>query len=166
MRCEHLEPTWDRDGKECRKCGLSWHLVLKENRQNKPMTAKEARHKAEQAFLRIKRQKEAQARIDAEERERERIEAEKALEQEANARLPEAIAKIEESVEFGGTATTINYGRNGELSRAIKIKLQKLGYIVHDDDKFWDADSGDKDSGEGACDAHWSYNLVVSWEKA
>jgi ribA/ribD-fused uncharacterized protein len=30
MKCDHEEFTFSRDGKECRKCGLSWHLVEKE----------------------------------------------------------------------------------------------------------------------------------------
>ena len=33
--CEHIEATFDRDGKECKKCGLSWRLCLKQKREAK-----------------------------------------------------------------------------------------------------------------------------------
>lgn len=36
MKCEHKEKAPSRDGYECRKCGLTWRLVLEERKKTKP----------------------------------------------------------------------------------------------------------------------------------
>ena len=35
MKCKHLESTINRDGKECRACGLGWRFVIAKKRMKK-----------------------------------------------------------------------------------------------------------------------------------
>lgn len=112
-----------------------------------------------------------------EERERKRIEEEIALKKHqefqreqfnSNLKLlyyPDAIRKIAYNVEHGLKTLELEYGsNNGEVADAVSIYLRDLGYDVSCKRKFYEADSGDPDSGEGRCDSHWEYSLIVSWE--
>lgn len=129
------------------------------------MTAKEALEKsdikAKELYQeRLKREAEA-----AKEKVRKEKEAKAQFEKSVKSHLTHSLQEIEAAVNKGSKSVVLKFGGHYEMADRIQKELEKLGYTFKDEDYHVDADSGDRDSGEGRCDAHWVYNRRAVWGK-
>jgi hypothetical protein len=133
--------------------------------QTRDMTATELRRKSSANKKRLDTEYEA-----AEKRQREREEQERltGIEYETKSLKKEIKEKIEEAVESGKFSASVNSGyyRSYLASyEAVAEYYRKKGFTAKVDRNWYEADSGDKDSGEGAHDSGCTHTLTISWEK-
>lgn len=133
------------------------------------MNAKEAALKSGERAKEIAAQRKiAEARAAKEKVAEEKMRKQRFEKDIKEYRVPDALKEIEKAVNDGAKSVLIdyNFGVSYEVIDAVEKALQKLGYTTKQESRFWEADSGDRDSGEGKHDGGWKYEIRVSWKEA